>query len=448
MFLTENTRRLLSIAGIGLALLSTSGCSRDWWFGNKDKKPLTGTRIPIFVAPENGEGKEGNTQVITLPEPISIDHWYGSNDQNTGAVQHLNFASSPRLVTKETFGAPLPEGLAYDTAPVMTTDFIYVMDGEGFVYALDTKKYKERWRYKPFDKKTRKDIIGGGLAFSNGTVLVTTGSEMIVALDASTGKELWKRQLGSIARAAPTINNDAAYILTIDNRLYALSMDDGSILFTNEGAEETLAMYGSASPAIEQGVLVVPHSTGEVMGLDPEDGHVLWSNEISDSKGYSTGLIASDIDSLPLIFKEKVYVHSKGGKLAAYGLNDGNVLWERDVQLDSDLWLAGNVIYAISTSHQLLALDTSNGRMIWSVNLPIYETKRFKSREVIHWSSPLLAGGRLWIVGTHGVLKSLDPTNGKTLGNIDIPSNISIRPIIVDGRMVMVSNDGRIVVLK
>ncbi|PNB52887.1 pyrrolo-quinoline quinone, partial [Pseudomonas sp. GW531-E2] len=71
----------------------------------------------------------------------------------------------------------------------------------------DTKSSKE-------DKKTRGARFGGGVSFDDGKVFATDGLGDVVALEAASGKILWRVKPGAPLRGAPTLANGQVYILS------------------------------------------------------------------------------------------------------------------------------------------------------------------------------------------------------------------------------------------
>ena len=84
----------------------------------------------------------------------------------------------------------------------MVGDTLYVTSSHGpkHVFAVDAKTGVVRWRYSPevpagIDQYACCDVNNRGVAFANGRVFVGRLDGALVALDAATGKEVWKQQV-------------------------------------------------------------------------------------------------------------------------------------------------------------------------------------------------------------------------------------------------------------
>jgi outer membrane protein assembly factor BamB len=60
----------------------------------------------------------------------------------------------------------------------------------------------------------------------------------------------------------------------------------------------------------------------------------------------------------------------------------------------------------------------------------------------IYHAGPLLAGGRVLVVGSLGELWSLEPATGELLGATEIPDGVTLAPVVADGRLILVDDGG------
>ena len=104
-----------------------------------------------------------------------------------------------------------------ESTPVVVGDTLYVTSSHGpkHVFAVDARTGNVKWRYSPevpagIDQFACCDVNNRGVAVANGKVFVGRLDGYLVALDAATGKELWKTQVvdhtqGSVITSPPTI---------------------------------------------------------------------------------------------------------------------------------------------------------------------------------------------------------------------------------------------------
>jgi alcohol dehydrogenase (cytochrome c) len=79
------------------------------------------------------------------------------------------------------------------------------------------------------------------------------GTGEIEALDAATGRRLWRRRLGSAVFGCATVANDVVFTSTYDGSLYGLGVSDGRVLWHARAAAGV-----NACPAVAANMLFVP----------------------------------------------------------------------------------------------------------------------------------------------------------------------------------------------
>ncbi len=107
-----------------------------------------------------------------------------------------------------------------ESSPLVIGDTMYVTTSWGpkYVYALDAATGARKWTYEPdipddVLQYACCDVNSRGVAFADGKLFVGRLDGKLVALDASTGKELWKSQVvdykqGSVITSPPLVVKD------------------------------------------------------------------------------------------------------------------------------------------------------------------------------------------------------------------------------------------------
>ncbi len=114
------------------------------------------------------------------------------------------------------------------------------------------------------DGKDGKGAFGGGLASDGQRLYATTAFGEALALDIATGSILWRKQIGSPIRSAPTVADGKMVFVSVANQVYCLSTADGTELWASQGVGESASVMTSTSAAIEGGIVVVPQTSGDV----------------------------------------------------------------------------------------------------------------------------------------------------------------------------------------
>jgi PQQ-dependent dehydrogenase (methanol/ethanol family) len=193
--------------------------------------------------PSVEEAEDG--QWVMPAKNYASTRFSGLDQINTGNVGNLKVAW--------TFSTGVNRG--QEAAPIVVGDTMYVVTPyPNILYALDLRNPgATKWKYEPDPASAAQgvaccDVVNRGAAYADGKVFFNTLDNYTVAVDAATGKEVWKTSLGDI----------------------------------NKGETMTMA------PLVVKGKVLVGNSGGEMgvrgwlTALDAASGRVAW-------RAYSTG---------------------------------------------------------------------------------------------------------------------------------------------------------------
>jgi outer membrane protein assembly factor BamB len=155
----------------------------------------------------------------------------------------------------------------------------------------------------------------------------------------------------------------------------------------------------------------------------------------------------SEIRGSPVIDRDLVLAISFSGRIAAINLRDGRRLWDRDIAGLETPWVAGDFIFLVTTQAEVVCLARKSGRIRWVRQLPLYENEE-KKLDPIHWSGPVLVSNRLILVSSKGNALTISPYSGHILGSIELPSSALIPPIVADGSIFVLTDDGTLIALR
>jgi PQQ-dependent dehydrogenase (methanol/ethanol family) len=175
--------------------------------------------------------------------------------QNTrfSSLDEINTTNASKLKVAWTFSTGVDRG--QEAAPIVVSNLMFVVTPyPNIVYALDlTKPGSVKWKYEPKPSEAAQgvaccDVVNRGACYADGKIFFNTLDGYSICLDAQSGKELWRTQLGDI----------------------------------NKG--ETITM----APLVAKGKVFVGNSGGEfgvrgwLTALDENSGKIAW-------RAYSTG---------------------------------------------------------------------------------------------------------------------------------------------------------------
>jgi outer membrane protein assembly factor BamB len=321
------------------------------------------------------------------------------------------------------------------------------MDAEDIVSAFDVKTGDRLWRFDPQPKDADDTTFGGGLAIAGDRLYVGTGYGQVLALDAATGKEIWRSTVDAPIHSSPTVADGRVFATTIENQLNVLAAADGRRLWTHNGLPEPAGLLGGASPAVAGDTVVVPYSSGEIYALRVDNGRPLWNDSLAATQPVGALSSLADIRGAPVIDRDRVFALSHSGLMVAIDLRTGDRVWEQDLGGTHAPWVAGDFIYVLSNDSTLLCLTRADGRVRWERDLPQYENEK-KKTDALFWTGPILAGDRLIVVSSQGEAFSVSPYTGEAIGRTEFPDGVFINPVVADKTLYVLTDEADLIALR
>ncbi len=426
-----------------IGLMALGGC--DKWLGGNEDPPLPGTRISILAHERalSPDPQAANSEIL-LPRPTVNANWPAAGGYPNHAMHHIAVEADLRRAWSVNIGAKASKSAYIIAPPIVADGRVFAMDAESKVSAYDAQTGKNLWRLKLTPKGEDVDLIGGGIAFDEGRIYVTTGFAQVLALDAATGQFLWRREFDAPFHAPPTARGGRLFVLSVDNKLYALAQADGEQLWSHAGITESASILGTASPAVDNGIVVTPYSSGELVALRVGNGQVLWSESLTSVRRTDNVSTLSDIRGRPVIDRGRVFAMSHADVMTSIDLRTGQRIWEKKIGGLENLWIAGNYVFGLTNDQELIALSRDNGRIHWVTALPRWEDPVDKTDPII-WTGPLLVSDRLLVAGSTGDVYAVSPYTGNILGKISLSDGVSVAPIVANGSIFFLSSDADLI---
>jgi len=233
---------------------------------------------------------------------------------------------------------------------------------------------------------------------------------------------------------------------TTENHLLALSVEDGRRLWTYRAQPVVTMALGLPAPAVEGEIVVAGFASGELAAIRAADGRVIWSETLASARGGGLADIAA-ITAMPVISRNRVFAAGLGGIAIAIDLRSGRRLWEREVAAGETPWAAGEALFLVTTTGDLVCLGHDDGRVRWLRPLGRFGDEK-RRRDPIPWGPPVLAGGRLLVPGSHARMAEVDPGSGKIIDTSRLPGGVTLQPAIAGGTLYLLTEGAAVVALR
>jgi hypothetical protein len=248
-------------------------------------------------------------------------------------------------------------------------------------------------------------------------------------------------------RSGPAYADGRVYILTIDNQLMALDEVDGGLLWNHIGVEETAGLLGLSTVAVADNVVVVPYTSGELLGIQADSGRVVWQESLAALTVLDPLSDIPQIKGLPVIDNEQIFAISHAGRMVGLDLQQGIRSWDIDLGGVETPWLAGAYLFVITSDSQLVSVRRRDGRIRWVRALERYKDPE-EQEDLIRWHGPVLAGGQLIAVNSLAQLVFFSPENGETLSILKLPSGAAVSPTVANNTLFIVTPGADLIALR
>jgi len=424
-----------------LISLTLTACGSD-----KDQKaPLEGNRLSIIELQKTLEPDAQNLQTaeLVIPNAWANAFWPQAGGYPNHAMQNPALAGTIKRQWSADIGKGATKRFPLTAQPIVVDGQIFTLDIDFNLRAFNVENGKENWHTNIQSQFEDDPVISGGIAFGEGLIFATNGYNEVLAIQPNDGTIVWRKSIPTPSRAAPTVMDGRVFVTTLDNRLIVLSATDGSNQWEYTGINETAGLVGAASSAANSDIVVPVFTSGELTALRVQNGSVAWSDNLSSIKRFGGTSSISDIKALPVLDRGLVFAISFGGRLVAIDQRSGTRVWQRDIAGSNTPWVAGNHVFVLSADGELVALSREKGVIRWVTPLPKYEKPEDKKGAII-WSGPVMAGGRLIVTATNGLVYEVNPENGQQIGSWDSGIPLSMPPIVAGGTMFLLSDNGKL----
>jgi outer membrane protein assembly factor BamB len=439
------------------ALLMVAGCSTvskvNPFHGRghdkeKDKASAASraNRIPVIALNDQLQVADAlKGQDFLLPTPAPQTSWPLPGGTPEQSVENVDAAPAFQVAWRRSIGTPSSKRRHITAPPIAFEGRVFVMDGGAEVSAHDAHTGAQLWRVNIMPRSKRDhEAWGGGLAYADGKIYASSGFREVVEIDAKTGKIGWRVNTDAPVHAAPTVAEGRVFVVDVNDELLALDAGTGLQLWTYQALTEQARILAASSPAVENGTLVTSFASGELVALRAANGNELWNASLSRASRTNALSEIRDIAGRPVIYKTDVFAVSHADYFAAVDLRTGSVRWTLPVSAITTPWAAGDVVYVVDQSGQVICVSRDSGQVYWIRDL----NAGLKKKKRAYWSTPLLAGARLITLSDKGQAIALNPKTGATVGSLRLGADALIGPIAVDGMIYAVAETGQLIAIR
>jgi outer membrane protein assembly factor BamB len=310
-------------------------------------------------------------------------------------------------------------------APSVAGNTVVVAAVDGTVAAIDALSGRDIWR------GSAGSALATGAGSDGKTAAVITRDNEVVALDA--GKQIWKAKLPAQAFTAPFVAGARVFVLLADRSVHAFDGATGKKLWANQRANTEPLVLSKAGTMLAVGDTLVVGQGGRLVGLNPGNGSIRWEAPIASPRG--TNDVERLVDMVGSTSRVGDVVCARAFQAAVGCVNAvrGTLLWNKTSNGAEGLHGDSNLVFGTESDGKVVAWRRADGTTAWSSERLLYR----------NLSAPLLVGRSVVIGDRNGNLHLLSREDGAPLNRLTTDGSAIIgNPVLAGDALVAVTKSG------
>lgn len=383
------------------------------------------------------------SRAIALPAQTSNAEWAQAFGTPTYRVANPALRSQPQRVWSTGIGSGDSRRQRITADPVVAGGLIYTLDSGARVSGVTTSGALA-WSTELVPSTDKEgQATGGGMAYSDGVLYVSSGFGRLTALDARTGAVRWQQRLDATGSGVPTIYEGLIYLVAGDDTGWAVNTKDGRIAWQIEATPSVANVLGAPAPALTSQYAIFAFGSGDIVTAFRRGGLRRWAGSVAGQRTGWAGSRIGDVTGSPVIVGGRVYAGNHSGRIAAFEIETGERLWTAREGALGPVWPAGDSIFAVTDRNQLARFDANSGEIVWAVDLPGFLRDKPRKRAAVYANyGPILAGGRIVVASSDGLLRFFSPESGALTGTAEVPGGATTAPVVAGNTLYVVGTKG------
>ncbi|KQP22377.1 outer membrane protein assembly factor BamB [Pseudorhodoferax sp. Leaf267] len=301
---------------------------------------------------------------------------------------------------------------------------VALASSDGTVLALDARSGRELWRASAKAKLT------AGVGSDGKTAAVATQGNEIVAFEA--GRELWRQKLSAQVLTAPFVAGGRVFVLGADRTVTALDGASGRRLWTQQRPGEALVLR-QPGVILAVGDTLVVGLSGRLVGLNPLNGTIRWDAPVATPRG--TNDVERLVDLVGRVSRvgDSVCTRAFQAGLGCVDASRGTVAWTKPSSGYQGVHGDDRFVFGPESDGKLVAWRRSDGERAWV-------SERLRYRQL---TAPLALGRSVIVGDESGIVHFVSREDGSPLTRVTTDgSAIVAAPVVADDTLVVVTRNG------
>ncbi len=326
--------------------------------------------------------------------------------------------AAQQLATVQAWLAQVGPGPVH-VSPRVARDRVFVAGAANAVLALDAGSGKEIWR------AALAAPLMAGIGTDGDSVAVVTRENDLVAL--AEGKELWRARLSASTYTAPLVAGRRVFVATADRSVLAFDGQTGKRLWTQTRTGEPLVL-SQPGALLAVGDTLVAGLGGRLVGLNPLNGSPRWEAAIATSRGTNEVERLVDIVGPVSRLGNSVCARAYGSAVGCLDAARGTTVWSLAALGSVGLGGDERLVFGSEADGRVRAWQRSSGEAAWTV-------ERLKYREL---TAPVALGRVVAVGDATGLVHLLSREDGADMARLSADGSAIVGAPLLAGSVLVV----------
>ena len=346
------------------------------------------------------------TLVMSLSACSTIKGWFEFDDDDDpkkpAELQAIDQTIKIKKLWSHGIGNGQGDGF-YKIQPAIAGSSIYIAAADGTVEAFDKQTGKSLW-----DTELERPLSGGVGVYGD-ALLLGSSDGFVLKLDATSGEVQWSTRLNGEVMSVPGSDGRMVLAHTLDGKLQGLDFATGEVAWTYDSNVPVLTLRGSCSPLLNGNTAYVGFASGRVLAFDIANGGIIWEARVAIPQGRSEIERVVDIDGTMTLLGNELFVASYQGRIMAIDVTDGRKLWQHNVSSFSGVSQGFGNVYVADEDGTVTAYQRSGQGERWQQTALAYRGL----------SRPTPVSSYLAVGDKEGYVHFMSQVDGEIVGRIE-----------------------------
>ena len=246
--------------------------------------------------------------------------------------------------------------------PFIGTHAVIVAGGTN-ISAWDKSSGKSIWK-----NNIGESISGGVNGGDSPIIFLGTDHGNALALDEKTGKTLWIKHLNAEILSVSTAKNGRVVFRTIDGKLHGLSTQSGDIAWQQQQLTPVLSLYGASVPVLAGPYVIAGFDNGKLAAYELQKGSPIWEATLTLPRGDNELDRMVDVDGKLKALGSAMFTTSFHGRVSGIDLKTGKIHWAKKHSSYTGADANPDGIYTADEAGNIWRLEPQTGHPMWKMD--------------------------------------------------------------------------------